>query len=109
MGYRSNFERSINFDANLICAPLNMYDPNSGELSPAYVLMKALNDGNILDSSSNAKETNQLVDALSSVMMNGIPLVGIDDFVILSDFINEKLGLMGRERLLESPIYRQLN
>jgi hypothetical protein len=39
-------------------------------------------------------------------MMNGIPLVGIDDFVFLSDFINEKLGVEGRRRLLESPVYR---
>ena len=102
----SNFERVVDVDANLDCRPLNTKDPNSGELSPAYFLMNALGDGGLLYSSSSAKEINQFVDMLSSIMMNGIPLVGIDDFVFLSDFINEKLGAEGRRRLLESPIYR---
>jgi hypothetical protein len=102
----SNFERVVDVDANLDCRPLNTKDPNSGELSPSYVLMKALSDGGLLYSSSSAKEINQFVDMLSSIMMNGIPLVGIDDFVFLSDFINEKLGVEGRRRLLERPVYR---
>ena len=102
----SNFERVVDVDETLDCSPLNIKDPNSGELSPAYVLMKALGDGGLLYSSSTAKEINQFVDMLSSIMMNGIPLVGIDDFVFLSDFINKKLGVEGRKRLLESPVYR---
>jgi len=38
--------------------------------------------------------------------MGGLPLVGIDDFVYWSDFINEKLGSEGKAKLLESVAYR---
>jgi hypothetical protein len=104
----SNFEKAFDIDAKLKCRPLNDRDPRSGELSPTSVLLDALSGDHLIKSSSNSKEINQFVDLLSSVMMNGLPLLGIDDFIYLSDFFNEKLGREGKQKLLESSIYRSI-
>jgi hypothetical protein len=38
--------------------------------------------------------------------MNGFPLLGLDDFVHLSDFVNDKLGDQGRHAILDYTGYR---
>lgn len=46
----------------------------------------------------------KIINTLTSMMMNGLPLVGLDDFVFLSDYTNKYLSSNGlKERILSIP------
>jgi hypothetical protein len=48
---------------------------------------------NVLDNDeSSGEQMDDIAELLSSSMMNGIPLLGLDDFVRLSDGVNAKIG-----------------
>lgn len=46
--------------------------------------------------------TQHLLDHLSSLMMNGLPIVGLSDFVRVSDFINKYVGPSMRSHIMSS-------
>lgn len=78
------------------CYANDHFDSNE-ELSPTDILLNVLYHGSMFDEKTNKNEFAQL---LSSILMNGFPLLGVNDFIKLSDFINHNLGESGREKLL---------
>lgn len=52
--------------------------------------------------SGHQDEYTSLLNHLSSLMMNGLPLVGLEDYVRLSDFANHYLGRV-RSNIMSSP------
>jgi hypothetical protein len=41
---------------------------------------------------------------LGSIMMNGLPLLGLDDFVHASDFVNGNLDTKTQQEIIQSPL-----
>ena len=48
-----------------------------------------------------------IIGLLSSIMMNGIPLLGLNDFILLSDSVNKLIGSHGIKELLLIPGYKE--
>ena len=44
---------------------------------------------------------------LSSIMMNGLPLLGLDDFVYFSDYVRLYLGQRAVEKIMSIPILKE--
>ena len=111
----SNAYTKLSFD--LICAPGTKYQPGvslcrptgdnqpDGTLSPADVLINLLATGSVLSDSKDPNSAHDFAGLLSSIMMNGAPMLGLDDFVKLSDFVNKNLGISGRQQIMNSTAY----
>lgn len=96
-----------NIDNNLLnCKPFSSGDVDDKKMTPSYLLLRMLNQKNLIDS-DNQQELNQLIQVLSSLMMNGLPLVGLDDYVYMSDFINQKIGPKAKHNLLKNNHYQE--
>jgi hypothetical protein len=88
----------------LICKPdTSTPDKSTRGLTPSQALYSALDSGYIL---TESKEAAQFAMLLSSVMMNGLPLLGLDDFVYFSDFIGDEMGSETKAALLSTPGYK---
>jgi hypothetical protein len=73
--------------------------PNAADrLSTSAVLYNILENGNNKDN-INSKTIARL---LGSVMMNGLPLMGLDDFLRTSDYVNQNLNSEMRNDIMES-------
>jgi hypothetical protein len=59
---------------------------------------------NPFDSSDSTTQQLELVSLLSSMFLNGMPIVDLNDYVLLSDYANSYLGSNGRSRLLASRV-----
>lgn len=76
-----------------------------GGTSPASLLLSILQSSS---TDSDQPETNtkaqtmKFANLLGSLMMNGFPLLGIDDYFQLSDFINDNIGHRSRREFMES-------
>lgn len=91
-------------DHKLVCKPDSATpDGSTRGLTPSQALYSAIDTGYIL---TESEEASQLAVLLSSVMMNGLPLLGLDDFVYFSDFIGEEMGKDAKAALLTSPGYK---
>ena len=89
------------------CKPTGQRDDvSAGALSPADILIQIITTGTIMSDSNDPQGTHDFAGLLSSIMMNGAPLMGIDDYTYLSDFVNEKLGNVGREQIMNYTAYR---
>ena len=111
----SNAYTKLSFD--LVCAPGSEYEPGisqckptgnnrpDGDISPADILINLLTTGSILSDSSDPNSAHDFAGLLSSIMMNGAPMLGLDDFVHLSDFVNKNLGTKGRSQIMNSTAY----
>jgi hypothetical protein len=114
----SNAYTKLSFD--LVCTPgdahktgisrcktveNNRPDSTTGALSPADILINLLTTGSIMSDKSNPNSAHDFAGLLSSVMMNGAPMLGLDDFVYLSDFVNKNLGSNGRHKIMNSTAY----
>lgn len=89
--------------SNLHCEP---YSGNlrSQELTPGDLLLNWLKTGQPV--AENSKENLKALELISSIMMNGLPLVGLDDFVHISDFTNKYVGKELQEKLMTSVTLR---
>lgn len=93
------------------CEPIarqkNDENPADGDPLAAVLLNLIHNNGQLLghEEDKNA-ETRRFVELLSSIMMNGLPLLGLDDYVRMSDFLNTNLGKNGKDKLLSNDVYR---
>jgi hypothetical protein len=85
------------------CKPAPSKHPQKADESPGDFLYGALN-GDEGDSDATLSKASKL---LTSTMMNGIPLLGLDDFVRLSDIINHEIGDNGKKKILSYPSYRE--
>jgi hypothetical protein len=114
----SNAYTKLSFD--LICTPGlnkkpgishckpsedNRPDSTTGSLSPADILINLLTTGSIISDTNDPNSAHDFAGLLSSIMMNGAPLLGLDDFVYLSDFVNKNLGPSGRTQIMNSTAY----
>lgn len=92
------------------CRPAKeLSDSGVGNLSPTDILINVVSTGNILGesgSSSSSEASHDFSVLLSNIMMNGFPLLGLDDYVGLSDFVNAKLGEQGRQSILDYSGYK---
>ena len=89
------------------CKPTGQRDDvSAGALSPADILIQIITTGTIMSDSNDPQGTHDFAGLLSSIMMNGAPLMGIDDYTYLSDFVNQKLGNVGREQIMNYTAYR---
>ena len=112
----SNAYTKLSFD--LVCAPGTTYRPGisqcrptednrpDGDVSPADVLINLLTTGSIMSDATDPNSAHDFAGLLSSIMMNGAPMLGLDDFVHLSDFVNKNLGPHGRGQIMNSTAYR---
>jgi len=92
-------------EKKLQCAPdAAAADRSSHGLTPSDLLFNKLSTGMLL---TDQDETSQFAGLLSSLMMNGLPLLGIDDFVHFSDFVNTHLGSKLTTKILSSPGYKE--
>lgn len=89
---------------NLHCKPFRDANTPQGWLSPTDLLFNIIRDGTLTD--PDHQDTQQFTRLLTSMMMNGLPLLDIDDYIYLSDFINNYLGETTRKELLNYAIYR---
>lgn len=86
----SQITNPMKYRGKLPCDLTPIPDQYGNGISPGELLMRWFDPAQ--DSSfSRAKENQNIIELLSSLMMNGLPLVGLDDFVYLSDFANEHL------------------
>jgi len=68
------------------------------------LLVNLLYTGQLLP--HDPKGSESMIDLLTSWMMNGLPLVGMDDFVYLSDWAHEIIDNSAKEELMDSPIFK---
>lgn len=93
---------------SLNCQPLDSNQPSknsyntNNKMSLSLLFLRILNHNHLIDTNNNNNELSNFIELLSSLMMNGIPLVGLDDYVYISDFLNSQLGTMGKDDLLNS-------
>jgi ABC-type lipoprotein export system ATPase subunit len=92
-----------NNNKEIFCKPShNNFDDksyyNSKILSPTDILF------NIIDNKPNTirdiKTIKEISNLLSNVIMNGVPLFSIDDYVYLSDLINKNIGEKNRNNMI---------
>ncbi len=97
------------YQGRLICKP------NDGETSesnlevegmtPADILLKIIGSDGILDTSSSSN--NGLPSLISSMMMNGMPLLGFEDYIEFSDFVNRHLGPSAKTKMMKFTSNRE--
>jgi len=91
-------------EKQLECSPDgDAVDRSTKGLTPSDLLFNKLSTGMLL---TDDDETSQFAGLLSSLMMNGLPLLGLDDFVHFSDFVNAHLGSKITSKILSSPGYK---
>ena len=100
--------------AGVRCQPFNneAKDQSASPMTTTDVLFDFLISGkNGFQPISNAsgddvQVAHNLVGLLSSIMMNGFPILGIDDYVLLSDIVNKQLGADGKQLIMDYVGYR---
>lgn len=69
-------------------------------ISPTTFLFDLFDESN----SKHRVNLKQLAKLLGSVMLNGLPFLGLDDFVHSSDFVNRNLPKRTQEYITNSPL-----
>jgi hypothetical protein len=93
------------FQDYLKCSPSSRPPPDSASrgLTLTQVAFNELRTGMLL---GNKKDAVPFLNLLSSILMNGVPLLNLDDFVYLSDFVNKELGSTAKKELLSQSEYK---
>lgn len=89
---------------NFHCTPKSSSDDESSvsSLSPADILFNIVSSSNALsEKDTNSKKSDEFGKLISAMLMNGLPLLGLGDFVRLSDFVNGHIGSRSKNHLLE--------
>lgn len=90
------------------CKPMRTpYDTesSSADMSPADLFFN-MYSGSLIANKTATAYTNDITKLLSSVMMNGLPILGLDDFVRMSDIANDHIGINGKNHVLGIASYR---
>jgi hypothetical protein len=85
------------------CKPY--YNDLETSITPASVLFSLLQPGGIQSNKNNAL-TQNFAKLLGGILLNGLPLLSLDDYVILSDFTNMNIKTSMRDEILSSPVLR---
>jgi hypothetical protein len=70
-------------------------------ISPTTILLHILDQKT---DDSNRVDMKHFAKLLGSIMMNGLPLLGLDDFVHASDFVNRNLDTKTQQEIIQSPL-----
>lgn len=91
--------------AQIHCKPDSQFNgvTDYSGISTSSILANIFSNGNLFEEI----EPKELTNLLSSVLMNGLPIMGLHDFILLSDFINKNLGVSGRKRILDYQAYNE--
>lgn len=110
-------EKPKEISTKIHCYPRQTPSGPNDKLSPSQLLANILSSGSLYgqsDDGSSKKskkhanvQTDALAELLSSLLMNGAPLLGLVDFIHLSDFTNKQLGSEGKMRLMSYSAYRE--
>jgi hypothetical protein len=74
---------------------------NTGETPLTTTLLFDFMSGKGMNNKADLKHFAKL---LGGIMMNGLPMLGLDDFVHASDFVNQNLHSKAQEEITKSPI-----
>ena len=86
------------------CAPSN---PSlNQDLSPTELILRLLNSPNVRQRGID-ENVMDIGSVLSSIIMNGIPLLGLDDFVYFSDYVNLSLGKKAVDKVMSLPVFEE--
>ena len=80
---------------------------NDEGLSPATALLQLIETGSIVSDDNSRQSALDVATLLGSLIMNGFPLLGLDDFISLSDFINSNLGNGPRSQIMSSTVFEE--
>jgi hypothetical protein len=89
------------------CVPYrDTSQPNSNhkhKLTPSDLLFDMI--GSQQRASEDSKQLQQLTTLIASMMMNGLPLLGLADYIYLSDFANNHINDKDKSKLMTYPGY----
>jgi hypothetical protein len=99
--------RVNNDSIGIQCSPMENMDSISTEpqTTPSDVLLQWLYTGSPVTDEDSANM--KLLELISSLMMNGIPLVGLDGYVEISDAANKYFGRKMENKILSSATLRE--
>ena len=99
------------------CKPFSSSDEyhktHDENISPTIALLNLLQTGTLESKDNNPENSNQtqnsydVASLLGSLIMNGLPLIGLHDFISFSDFINNNIGDETKRNIIKSTIYRE--
>ncbi len=81
------------------------YNHHTNTNSQTSIAIHIYRSGPALDRDHVTQSAHDFAGLLSSVMMNGFPLLGLDDFILLSDAVNSRLGQEGRDSIMDYAGY----
>ena len=71
--------------------------------TPINNLIKVLRTGK----STSHQSLTDIASLFGSLIMNGFPIIGMDDFVHLSDLMNDQLGPSSKSRILSMTVFQE--
>lgn len=80
--------------------PPDELNQNHHTISPTTFLFHFLNG----KTDDNPVDIKHFAKLLGSIMMNGLPLLGLDDYVHVSDFVNHNLDKKTATEISQSPL-----
>ena len=105
LSFDLNCQPDIESSSKMQCTPMDtVSDTSMTDLSTTEFILSTLQGGGSV--TSDSQETSEFAGLLSSLLMNGLPLLGLDDYVYLSDFVNENIGKQSKEKLMTYPGYK---
>lgn len=89
------------------CQPVASETITEDRLSPSELLFDMLSPER--QANMTWKQKAEVLDTITNLMMNGLPLVGMDDYILLSDLSNEYLNAHeGSSKILAIPELRSV-
>jgi hypothetical protein len=100
-----NLDIECKLNVNMI-ASLSYCDPMTlryemADNSPSKLIF------DVIHSLSSSKNNVDIAKVFTSLIMNGLPLVGLFDFVEISDFINVNIGDAITKKIMKFPLYKE--
>ena len=96
---KNNVHNSSGMEFSPKCVPF--HQNTVSHLTPSDLLFDIITSGK--DESGQDLSFEKVSNLLSSMAMNGLPLLGLDDFVFLSDFVNINIDDKEKQQLLSYP------
>jgi hypothetical protein len=110
IGDKHGFESTVT--SSLECDPFDNSKSSDGrhaDITPSTILANIVSSGSMFGSNNrdDDKQTAAFANMLMSLLMNGLPLMGLRDYVKLSDFINQNIGESRKDSILGFSAYRE--
>ena len=92
--------------SDLFCMPYKDSTSKHNKLTPSDLLFDVIGSQSGTHSTQESQQLQQLTSLISSMMMNGLPLLGLADYIYLSDFANKYVNNGTKNKLMSYPGYR---